>query len=104
MVDLPDPFQIEGFDWDRGNAQKNWRKHRVTFFEYEKVFFHGPIVLPNPEHSISGLRYYAFGRTARGRLLTIVFTMRGNRVRVISVRGMSRKERRFYGKEIQKNP
>ena len=104
MDETPDLFKLEGFEWDKGNAQKNWQRHRVVFTECEEIFLHGPIILPNPEHSVSEPRYCAFGRTAQGRLLTVVFTMRKNRVRVISARDMSRKERRFYAKEIQKHP
>ena len=104
MADLPDFSQIEGFDWDRGNSQKNWDRHRVAFFECEEVFFHGPIVLPNPKHSAAEVRYYAFGGTTRRRLLTIIFTLRRNKIRVISARDMSRRERRFYAKEIQRSP
>ena len=40
----------------------------------------------------------AFGRTDAGRLLTVVFTMRRSLLRVISVRPMSRRERKGYGK------
>ena len=43
-------------------------------------------------------RQFAFGRTDAGRLLTVVFTLRGSLLRVISVRPMSRRERRGYGK------
>ncbi len=104
MTGLPDLSQLEGFDWDRGNTQKNWDRHQVTFFECEEVFFGGPVVVPNPKHSAAEVRYYALGQTASRRRLTIAFTMRGNKIRVISARDMSRRERRFYAKEIQRNP
>ena len=42
-------------------------------------------------------RQCAFGRTDAGRLLAVVFTVRGSLLRVISVRPMSRRERRGYG-------
>ncbi|MBW1785753.1 MAG: BrnT family toxin [Deltaproteobacteria bacterium] len=38
----------------------------------------------------------AFGRTDTGRRLTIIFTIRNDRIRIISARDMSRKERGFY--------
>ena len=88
---------IEGFEWDDGNESKNWTRHRVTQTEAEQVFLNRPLVvaaapfLPEP-------RQFAFGRTDAGRLLTVVFTTRGSRLRVISVRPMSRRERRGYGK------
>lgn len=103
MDRLPDLSHIEGFDWDRANVQKNWERHRVAFYECEEVFFHEPAISANPQHSSAELRYYALGRTVQGRLLSISFTMRGNKARVISARDMSRKERRRYG-TIEENP
>ena len=103
MTDLPNLSRSEGFDWDKGNVEKNWLRHRVAFYECEEAFFHEPVVFSNPQHSAAEPRYYALGRTLEGRLLTISFTMRRNRIRVISARDMSRKERRRYGK-IEENP
>ncbi|MBI3333158.1 MAG: BrnT family toxin [Candidatus Omnitrophica bacterium] len=102
MADLPELSQVEGFDWDRGNAQKNWQRHGVVFTECEEVFFSGPVLFPDPGHSSVEPRYFALGQTVQGRLLAVVFTMRGGRIRVISARDMSRKERRTYAKEIQR--
>ena len=99
MSGLPDLSRFEGFDWDRGNIQKSWERHRVAFYECEEIFFYEPVIVPNPEHSETEQRYYAFGRTVRGRLLTVVFTVRRDRIRIISARDMSRKERRRYGKD-----
>ncbi len=96
MIDFPDLSGAEGFDWDRGNVQKNWARRRVAFHECEEVFFHEPVLVPDPDHSGSEQRWFAFGRTAKGRLLTIVFTIRKNTIRVISARDMSRKERGKY--------
>ncbi len=96
-MDVPDFPHIEGFDWDRANVQKNWRRHRVAFYECEELFLQEPlIVVPDPQHSGHEPRYFGYGRTFQGRWLTVVFTTRGNRFRVISARAMSRKERRAY--------
>ena len=97
MADLPDLFHVEGFDWDKSNILKNWERHRVAFDECEEVFFHDPVFVPDFGQASGELRYFAYGRTVRKRFLTIVFTMRGNKVRVISARDMSRKERIKYG-------
>ena len=96
MANLPDLSRIEGFDWGRANVQKSWQRHQVAFYECEEVFFSEPVIVPNPAHSVVEQRYFAFGRTTRGRLLTVVFTMRENRIRVVSARDMSRKERKGY--------
>lgn len=95
---MPNLSHLEGFEWDQANTRKNWDRHKVAFYECEELFFGGPVILPDSEHSAAEPRYFALGRTGRGRLLTIVFTLRENKIRVISARAMSRKERRFYGK------
>ena len=94
------PEQLEactGFEWDAGNVDKNWETHGVSNAECEQVFFQRPLLIaPDPEHSQEEPRHAALGRTADGRRLTIVFTVRGTRIRVISARPMSRRERRVY--------
>lgn len=86
-----------GFDWDAGNVQKNWETHAVRFSECEEVFFRAPLLaLNDPKHSRREERFIALGRTALSRLLSIVFIFRDERIRVISAREMSRKERQEY--------
>lgn len=91
---------INDFDWDEGNIDKNEITHNVRWFECEQIFFNKPLLLLNTGvHSSTEKRYYAYGKTDEGRLLTVVFTVRGNMIRIISARAMSEKERRRYGKE-----
>ena len=88
--------QWTGFDWDAGNRGKN-TKHRVSDDECEEVFFNLPLLLGSDEtHSVQEDRSYALGRTNAGRQLFVAFTRRGDRIRVISSRDMTRKERRTY--------
>jgi len=86
-----------GFQWDEGNAGKNWLKHRVSPSECEQVFFHLPLI-PSDDirHSKEENRYYALGKTDMGRLLFIVFTIRKKNIRIISARDMNKKERQVY--------
>jgi uncharacterized DUF497 family protein len=94
---------LEGFDWDEANLAKNWHKHRVSPWECEQVFFNVPLVVADDlTHSTVEPRYYVLGQTDARRRLFIVFTVRGRRVRVISARDMSPKERRIYHEETQK--
>jgi hypothetical protein len=87
-----------GFDWDEGNAQKNWDRHRVGDGECEEAFFNEPLLVARDErHSGQELMYYALGETDAGRRLFLVFAIRGDLIRVVSARDMSRKERRVYG-------
>ena len=94
-IDLP---KCRGFQWDEGNSEKNWLKHKVSRIEYEQVFFNHPLVVRHdPEHSDEDeIRFYVLGHTDRARLLFIVFTVRDQLIRVISARDMSNKERRWY--------
>jgi hypothetical protein len=86
-----------GFEWDAGNADKNWRRHRVSQAECEQVFFNRPLLIaPDARHSRREARFAALGRTTDGRRLSIVFTVRDTSVRVISARDMSRRDRRLY--------
>ena len=92
-------IHIEEFDWDEGNIDKNELKHGVTCLECEQIFFNKPLLfLKDTIHSISEERYYAYGKTDSGRFLTIVFTIRKDKIRVISARDMSKKERNYYEK------
>ena len=90
-------LECEGFDWDKGNIEKNWLKHKVSSVESEQIFFNEPIIiLDDPKHTISEKRFAAFGCTDAGRLLAVIFTKRSKLLRVISARDMNRRERKFY--------
>lgn len=98
MIELRD---IEGFDWDAGNKTKSLTKHAVSNAESEQVFFNQPLLLlPDPKHSEQEQRFHALGKTNDGRLLQITFTIRNEKIRVISARDMNKKERTYY----EKNP
>ncbi|MBI4887395.1 MAG: BrnT family toxin [Acidobacteria bacterium] len=89
---------LEGFEWDAGNSDKNWRNHGVRQAEAEQVLLNRPVVFTaDLTRSWTEARFFTLGRTDSGRHLAMVFTTRGTRVRVISARPMSRAERRAYG-------
>ncbi len=98
MALIPEFFpDVEGFQWDEGNSSKNWARHGISQTEMEQVFVNRPVVvIGDVAHSGTEARYFCFGQTDGGRLLTVVFTMRGQLLRVISARPMSRRERRGY--------
>jgi uncharacterized DUF497 family protein len=94
MIDLS---TVTGFDWDEDNREKNWDKHGVLTSECEEVFFNIPLLLQSDlSHSQKEPRYYVLGHTIAGRRLFIAFTIRGDKIRVISARDMSKKERSIY--------
>ncbi|MBI5244320.1 MAG: BrnT family toxin [Elusimicrobia bacterium] len=93
-----DPGALE-FEWDRGNAEKN-KKHDVGDSESEEVFFdEHKIISRDPLHSGSEERSMLIGKTKAERLLFVVFTKRGKKIRVISARDVNRKEMHLYEKE-----
>jgi hypothetical protein len=96
--------QFTGFDWDDGNRQKNWPRHKVAWWECEEVFFNQPLyIFQDQNHSMAEERYYLLGKTHNHRFLFIVFTRRSSRIRVISARDMSRKERKVYLGKAEKD-
>jgi uncharacterized protein len=98
----PDFDLVEGFEWDEGNARKNADKHDVSQAEAEQIFFNEPLlVMDDVKHNEMEPRLHAMGKTEAGRLLHVTFMLRqeGKRIRVISARDMSRKERAYYAKE-----
>ncbi len=93
---------LEGFDWNEANLAKNWEKHRVTPWECEQVFFNLPLVVAeDAAHSTVEPRYYGLGQTDVARRLFLVFTIRKRRIRIISARDMSVKERRKYHEQVK---
>ena len=95
----------EGFEWDAGNLEKNWGKHRVSHLECEEAFFNRPLVVEADRlHSLVENRYYALGQTSLARHLFIVFTVRDKKIRVISARDMNRRERQVFHERIKEDP
>jgi uncharacterized DUF497 family protein len=95
-------MKFDGFDWDKGNYAK-CKKHGVSVEEVESLFFGAPLVGPDDKHSVVEQRFRAVGRTAKGRDLFVVFTLRrrGDDIllRPISARYMHEKEVEAYGKK-----
>ncbi len=90
-------FGCTGFEWDEHNAAKNWESHGVSAKECEELFFQSPLIVKDDtRHSIREARYFALGQTGGGRLMFVAFTIRGEFIRVISARDMSRREREVY--------
>jgi len=104
MGDLEDLLAgLEGFEWDEGNSDKNWRRHEVRQAETEQALLNTPWVAgAASKHRGGEPRFIALGQSDAGRLLAVVFTVRGTRIRVISARAMSKKERDMA--KLQQSP
>lgn len=91
------------FEWDPAKAKMNLRKHGVAFREAAAVL-RDPlgITIFDPDHSDEEDRFITFGFSAAGRLLMVAHTERGEKIRIISARGITRAEREAYEQEIQR--
>jgi uncharacterized DUF497 family protein len=99
MVIIKKPIK---FEWNKGNDKKNYLKHGVANSECEEVFFdNNKIILKDKLHSIDEDRYIIFGKTKQKRILFIVFTLRKEKIRVISARDINKKEIKLYEKAVK---
>jgi uncharacterized DUF497 family protein len=96
MKNVPEPLE---FEWNRGNLNKSRHKHNVFKDEAESVFLNkDSVVLPDQEHSLTEERFVIIGKSNNERHLFISFTLRKNKVRIISARRMHKKEVEKYEK------
>ncbi len=90
---------ILAFEWDEGNSTKSWVKHKVSLKEQEQAFFgEHKRAFKDTEHSHREERFILFGKTKKGKMLIIAFTIRNEKIRCISARPMNRKEVPIYEK------
>ena len=85
------------FEWHEQKAIENLRKHGVSFEEAKSVF-NDPfaITIADPEHSTDEDRFVDIGLSSEGQVLVVVYTERGENIRIISSRKATRAERSTY--------
>lgn len=85
------------FEWDKKEARQNIKMHGI-FFDEASTAFRDPLskTIADPLHSKGEERLVLIGESLRGRLLVVVHTERGDRVRIISARLATNKERLGY--------
>jgi len=85
------------FEWDHAKAESNLKEHEVGYEEASTVwndYFN--IELIDHDHSIAENRFLMIGESEQDRFMVISFTERENKVRIISARLLTPKERREY--------
>jgi uncharacterized DUF497 family protein len=88
------------FEWDGQKALSNLQKHHVDFQEASTVFADNlSVTFFDPDHSDEEDRYITLGMSLQGRVLMVSHTDRGGRLRIISARKATRKERNIYEEE-----
>lgn len=86
------------FEWDKKKDLENLAKHGVNFEIAQYAFIDSKrVIAKDLEHSKAEQRYYCFGKV-KGRILTVRFTYRGNRIRIIGA-GFWRKGKNIYEKQ-----
>jgi len=87
------------FAWDEGKSRHNVRKHGVTYEEASTIFGDPfSLTIGDPGHPMRELRWVTLGYSAKHRLLVVVPTDRGSRIRIISARMATRHETETYEK------
>jgi len=85
------------FEWDPKKAKSNESKHNVSFQEACEVFSDNLSSSVNdPDHSIGEDRHLIFGKSHNEKYLVVSYTERNDRIRIISARLMTPRERRAY--------
>ena len=99
MIDITKLGDIREFEWDKANIS-HIARHNVAPEEAEEVFFdERQVIDEDVEHSDVEERFLIIGKTREGRLLYQIFTIRSNKIRVVSSRDLNKKEVELYEKE-----
>lgn len=87
------------FDWDERKRSANLAKHGLDFTDAAHLGWENAKVIVDDRRDYGENRYRAFGLW-KGRLCIVAFTLRGEKVRIISFRKANDREVRRYGEEI----
>lgn len=83
-------------DYDEDKSDANMDKHGLSFDEVELFEWNSCITVEDTRYDYCEQRFISYGYIAR-RLHVLVWTPRGNRMRIISLRKAKEKERKRYG-------
>ena len=92
------------FEWDPAKGIENASKHGVEFTEAMTTFGDPlEVVIPDPDHSSGERRFLSVGLSSAGGLLVVAYTERQQRIRLISAREATARERKAYESTIPKS-
>jgi hypothetical protein len=83
------------YQWNSDKATANLRKHGIDFADAVSVFS-DDLALTIPDERFDEERFVTIGLDGLGRVLVVVYTLRGEAIRIISARKASRQERQQY--------
>jgi uncharacterized DUF497 family protein len=85
------------FEWDLQKEKLNIAKHGVSFSEAMTVFADPlELTIADPGHSTTEFRFVSMGVSSANQLLVVAYTERGERIRIISARPATARERKQY--------
>jgi len=91
------------YEWDPKKAKANLREHGVAFEDAASVFLDPlAVTYPDPDHSSEESREITIGHSAKLGVIFLSHTQRGDRIRIISARKVTRRERKQYEESISK--
>ena len=83
------------FEWDQRKAASNLKRHGVNFADAATIFEDDrALTIEDDRHDED--RFITLGTGALGQLLVVVYAFRGDRIRIISARKATARERRQY--------
>jgi len=83
------------FEWDRDKAASNLRKHNIDFADAVTIFEDvSAFTIDDIDYDEN--RFVTIGMDAFGRILVVVYTWRGDKIRIISARKATKKEQKQY--------
>lgn len=94
-------MHIMEFEWHDAKAKINFEKHGVSFEEAISCFYDPlQLVFFDPDHSDDEDREIMLAHSEKGHLLVVIYTLRNEVIRIISVRCATQREARDYAKRI----
>jgi len=87
------------FEWDEAKRLANLDKHGIDFIDVPEVFDGDIITVEDSRYSYGEQRFVTFG-VLQGRVVAVVYTDRGESVRIVSARKATKNEQRTYFQEI----
>ena len=88
------------YEWDEAKSAANLRKHRIAFDAVEGFDWSTALVVADERFDYNEDRWFAIG-LIENRLYSITFTIRGDRIRIISLRAAEPRERRLYHEQAR---
>ena len=87
------------FEWDDSKNDANKAKHGLSFYEAQGAFFDKHrVILLDQKHSSKEERYFCIGKTVKGGIAAVRFTLRNGQIRIIGA-GYWRKGKKLYDQQ-----